>query len=68
MADNNKPWYLSETIWVNILSMIIFVIVLLTGISIDAEPEEMMAISGGIVAAINIILRTKTTKGITLKK
>jgi len=68
MADNSKPWYLSETIWVNILSMIIFVIVLLTGISIDAEPEEMMAISGGIVAAINIILRTKTTKGITLKK
>jgi UPF0716 family protein affecting phage T7 exclusion len=55
-----KPWYLSKTIWVNVLAIIG---VFLIGSALGWNPEIQITILG----VANIGLRFVTNQGITLK-
>ena len=51
----SKVWYLSKTIWVNLLAMVAIVIQVATGTAwLDAE------IQGAILVIVNLILRIVT--------
>ena len=56
-----KKWYQSKTIWVNILAFVVSSLTALTNGEWVSENPEVAAIVGGVVAAINIVLR-KITK------
>lgn len=56
-----KSWYLSKTLWANIIS-IIAILLVSRGIEIDTESQAVMATC--ILAVINLILRIKTNQGI----
>ena len=56
----NKKWYLSKTVWVNVVSTVAIAIQSATGKTI-ASPEIQLAILSGI----NLLLRTVTKENIT---
>lgn len=76
---NSKPWWASKTVWANVL-----MIASLTAATLGFPPcgpelpegaqciplgtEEQAAIVGGIMGAVNLVLRVWTRKRITLKK
>tara|TARA_Y100000004_G_C8767665_1_gene349301 strand:+ start:419 stop:604 length:186 start_codon:yes stop_codon:yes gene_type:complete len=59
-----KKWYESKTIWVNVLAFIVSSLTALTNGDWVSDNPEAAAIVGGVVAAINIVLRKITDKGI----
>jgi hypothetical protein len=61
MLASMKKWYQSKTIWINVLAFIVSSLTALTNGDLIADNPEVAAIVGGIVAAINIVLR-KITK------
>lgn len=54
-----KPWYLSKTLWVNILAVVVLLLQVQFGFVV--EPEEQV----GILAVINLILRVFTDQSVT---
>lgn len=57
-----KKWYLSKTVWVNLIAMIAMALEVTTGKEIlNAEYQ------GVILTVINLVLRFITSKGITFK-
>ena len=60
-----KKWYQSKTIWVNVLAFIVSSLTALTNGDWVADNPEAAAIAGGVIAAINIVLRKITDKGIS---
>ena len=60
-----KKWYESKSIWVNVLAFIVSSLTALTNGDWVADNPEVAAIVGGVVAAINIVLRKITDKGIS---
>jgi hypothetical protein len=54
-----KTWYLSKTLWVNIIAAIALLVQTQTGFIVDAEAQA------GILAVINLILRLITSTGLT---
>jgi len=61
--DNTKPWYLSKTLWVNIVAFMALIIQGATG-DFVISPEEQAA----VIVFINLILRAVTGKELTLRK
>lgn len=59
----SKKWYLSKTLWANVISIIILTIQNGTGTQILNVP---MAAQATIIAILNIILRTITNSNITV--
>lgn len=53
-----KPWYTSKILWVNLISILAFIIQANTGEVLDLEAQ------GAMLAVINIVLRIFTNKGI----
>jgi hypothetical protein len=62
LSDTKKPWYLSKTLWVNIIAFAVLLIQVNTGFVIS--PEEQAA----IIVLVNLILRAVTNKGLTRRK
>uniref|UniRef100_A0A7V3JAA7 Uncharacterized protein n=1 Tax=candidate division CPR3 bacterium TaxID=2268181 RepID=A0A7V3JAA7_UNCC3 len=58
METTAKPWYLSKTIWVNLIAFIAMIVQNLTHFVISPEEEA------AILAVINLILRMITKKPI----
>ena len=58
----SKKWYLSKTIWVNIVALIASIVAYY---GINIPPEEYGPIATYIIVFINIILRFVTRKPIT---
>lgn len=54
-----KPWYLSKTLWVNVIALIALFCQKANGFVIS--PEEQM----GILAVVNLVLRLVTNKGLS---
>lgn len=58
----SKQWYLSKTIWVNLMTIIASAGVALCGVDIGITDHEIDAIAVGAVAVANIVLRVLTTQ------
>lgn len=59
-----KSWYLSKTLWVNVLAGIAAVTGAF-GLDLGLTPETQTAIVGGVMAIVNIVLRAVTTTALT---
>ncbi len=53
-----KPWYLSKTLWVQVLALVGLAIQTKTGWVVDP------AIQGGLLALVNLVLRAVTGQGL----
>jgi len=56
-----KPFWASKTLWVNLLALVAS---LAAGFGLDLglDPETQAALIGGVMAAVNVLLRLSTTK------
>ena len=61
--NNGKPWYLSKTIWFNIISLLASI---LAYYGIDIPADQIGPIATLIVIIGNIILRGVTKEAVTL--
>lgn len=59
-----KPFYLSRTLWVNVVAGIAAVSTAF-GLDLGLTPEAQTAVVGGILAVANIVLRLVTKTGVT---
>jgi len=59
-----KSWYLSRTLWVNVLAGIAAVSGAF-GLDLGLSTETQTAIVGGVMAIINVVLRVVTTTPLT---
>ena len=57
-----KKWYLSKTLWVNVVALVAIIAQSVTGKDV-LDP----GIQGSILAIINLILRTVTKQPLALK-
>ncbi len=60
----SKPFWASKTLWVNLVAVAAAVFGAF-GLDIGLDPETQIALVGGVMAVVNIVLRlvTKTTVG-----
>lgn len=59
-----KSWYLSKTLWINVLAGIAAVSGAF-GLDLGLTTEVQTAIVGGVMAIVNIVLRAVTTTALT---
>ena len=57
-----KKWYLSKTIWAQVVAVLAIVVQLKTGWIVDP------ALQGSLLVLINLVLRGLTNKPLTAKK
>lgn len=58
--NDTKSWYLSKTLWVNIIAGIATVSTAF-GLDLGLDPDKQVALVGGIMAVANIVLRLITS-------
>lgn len=58
--EMSKPFWASKTLWANLVA---FVAVLATtfGLNLGLDPETQLALVGGVMAVVNVVLRYMTT-------
>ena len=61
---DSKPWYLSKTLWVNVLMFILAIAQSDLFLSFNIDP----AIIAAVLTGVNFILRLITTTAVTTKK
>lgn len=61
----SKPWYMSKTLWVNALMLILSIVQSDMVLSLNIVSPEVIAV---IITAVNFILRFLTTQPVTAKK
>lgn len=61
----SKPWYMSKTLWVNALMLILSMVQSDMVLSLNIVSPEVIAV---IITAVNFILRFLTTQPVTAKK
>lgn len=66
--SESKQWFLSRTIWLNIITLALDAADMLGGIQISATSTEIDNIVIAVIAVINIYLRFATTTAVTVKK
>lgn len=54
----SKKWWTSKTEWINLLTLIAFVVTLATGVAID--DGAIGEVAAAIIAVINIVVRFRT--------
>ena len=64
----SKQWFLSRTIWINLITLILDAADMLGGIQVSASGTEIDNIAVAAIAVINIYLRFATTTAVTVKK
>jgi len=57
--EEPKPFYMSKTLWVNAIAIIVAVVASVTGYDVDPEAQV------GVLALVNMILRVITKQGLT---
>lgn len=60
---NEKPWYLSKTIWINAASLLVAVLQLVS--QQPWIPPSAIPVIGSVVAIANIYLRANTESKLT---
>jgi len=63
-----KSWYLSKTVWFNLLTLTFSVLAIFGGIELGVSDDEVNSISIAAVAVANIVLRFLTAKPIMQDK
>jgi hypothetical protein len=58
-----KPFWASRTLWVNVLAGAAAVSTGF-GLNLGLDPDTQVALVGGIMAVVNIVLRVVTNKGV----
>ena len=58
-----KAWYLSKTLWVNLLMAVFIIVQGVTGVEVASTEVEAL-----VTVVLNVILRFITTQPVTLKK
>ena len=61
---NDKAWYTSKTLWVNIVAGIATVSTAF-GLDLGLDAETQVAVVGGLMALLNIVLRLVTKGAVT---
>ena len=61
---NDKSWYTSKTLWVNIVAGIATVSTAF-GLDLGLDAETQVAVVGGLMALLNIVLRLVTKGAVT---
>lgn len=56
---DSKPFYASKTLWLNVIAGIAAVSTAF-GLNLGLDPDTQVAIVGGVMAVVNIILRLVT--------
>lgn len=61
--ETGKPFWASKTLWANVIA---FAAVLATtfGVDLGLDAETQLALVGGVMAVVNIVLRFVTTEPI----
>ena len=59
-----KSWWASKTLWVNVV-MLIATVGTAFGFDLGLDPETQVAVVGGIMAVVNLVLRFMTKTAIT---
>ncbi len=59
----SKPFYMSKTLWINVLAAAA-ALAGAFGIDVGLTPEVQVAIVGGVMAVLNILLRLTTKTAI----
>jgi hypothetical protein len=59
---DGKKWYLSKTVWVGTVEIVIAVLLLLAGDQLIAENPKVVAVIGTIVGILTIVLRKLTNQ------
>ena len=62
--EDTKPWWTSKTLWTNAVMLVITVSTAF-GIDLGLDPEAQVAIIGGVMAVVNIILRIVTKTAVS---
>lgn len=62
MSGAGKQWYLSKTIWANLLTLFGAASVALFGFDLKISDEDTEAVAVAAVAVVNIVLRLLTTQ------
>lgn len=61
---DTKTWYTSKTLWVNIIAGVATISTAF-GIDLGLDANTQVAVVGGVMAVINIILRVVTKTAVT---
>lgn len=64
---DSKPWWASRTVWVNAVAGV-GSLATAFGLDLPLDAGQQAALVGGIMAAINILLRLITTKPVTARR
>jgi hypothetical protein len=60
MEPNEKPWWKSKMLWVNVLGTLAAILVAVSDLDFIKENPQAVAIIGGIIGVVNVILRAIT--------
>ena len=63
ITQSSKPWYVSKTIWANLVAFAATVAVI-AGVDVGLTPEVQAEIVAAVLAGVNIVLRLITKQGI----
>lgn len=66
--SESKQWFLSRTIWINLITLILDAADMLGGIQVSASGTEIDNIAVAAIAVVNIYLRFATTTAVSVKK
>ncbi len=61
--DTTKAWFASKTLWINFIA-VLGAVASAFGLDLGLDPESQVAIVGGVMAVVNIVLRLTTTTAI----
>jgi len=64
---DSKVWYESKTIWINILTMLLGIIGVITGSELIADNPKLVAAFVMAAGIINLALRAITTKPVSTR-
>lgn len=62
---DSKPFWASKTLWVNVVAVVAAITGAL-GLNLGLDPETQVAVVGGIMGVVNIVLRIVTKTGVSL--
>ena len=58
-----KPWFASKTMWVNFVALLAAVLGAF-GMDLGLDPDTQVALVGGVMAVVNIVLRFVTKSAV----
>ena len=65
METQSKKWYLSKTLWANLIAGVVTVAGVF-GLDLGLDGEAQAQLVAGILVGVNLVLRLVTSKSVTL--